>query len=249
MRRKTVPQYAWPAERSRYVLYNSNYSGSIARQEYKHLPRIQFSKPKPPQQHRDWFDYGHGLVLALTFLAALAAAIFTARQAYLANKQLTAARDALKVSEETAKRQLRAYMFFVSASITPDAGNPSYYIASIDIKNWGQTPAYNVYSWINAAVIEYPLRSNLVMANPGDENSDVGPGAGFRMEQVIQPTLSDQDLLDIRSGRKQIYVWGTIRYTDAFDQPHHTDFRLRSDREVGPKSWQVRTINVGRNAD
>jgi hypothetical protein len=213
------------------------------------LSRIDHGKPRPPQQHRDWFDYAHGGILLLTFLAALAAAIFTARQAYLANKQLTAARDALKISEETAKRQLRAYMFYVGAGISQDAGNPTAYIASIDIKNWGQTPAFNVYSWINAAVGEYPLRSNLVMATPADENSDVGPGAGFRMEYIIQPTLTDQDLNDIRSGGKRIYVWGTIRYTDTFNQPHYTEFRLRSDRQVGPGSWQLRTVNVGRNAD
>jgi hypothetical protein len=68
------------------------------------------SKPRPPTYHRDRFDYAQGIIIGLTFLAAVAAAFFTARQAYLGNKQLKTARDALALSEENGMRQLRAYV-------------------------------------------------------------------------------------------------------------------------------------------
>ena len=70
-------------------------------------PEPPISSSDPQNEGRDWHDIASLVVWGATLLAAVVAAFFTGRQAYLANKQLRVARDGLEISRDIEKRSLR----------------------------------------------------------------------------------------------------------------------------------------------
>src|SRR6267154_3828350 len=102
----------------------------------------------PSEDGRDWHDVASLLVWGATLLAAVAAAFFTGRQAYLTNKQLRVARDVLSVTQDTEYRQLRAYVGTIPGGIE-NFGDPARQRFTITAKNFGDTPAYDVGSLVS----------------------------------------------------------------------------------------------------
>jgi hypothetical protein len=189
------------------------------------------SKPKPPKQHRDWFDYAGGLALSLTFVAASAAAIFTGRQAYLASEQLSAAREALKVSQDTEIRQLRPYLSVTMGvpTSTPIRGNGIKVQSELQLKVFGQTPAASVNPKWALEVLDSTLPDGFVFGNLSEQNESAILWPGEPLPTFsISHDISRQEVDHISAGKKRVYVFGTVFYSDSFSERRWTNFCFQS---------------------
>jgi hypothetical protein len=102
------------------------------------------------------------------------------------------------------------------------------FIAHIEIRNFGQTPAYDLTSWV-AETIDVPG------ANPFDkiEVPSALPAAGIAYPHAgihlnVGRQISTEDKEALRKREKIFFVWGVIGYTDAFKKRHHFKFRMVS---------------------
>lgn len=148
--------------------------------------------------------------------------------------------------KDSAERQLRAYVLPdngtiinianpvpifpgqvfppTGAEITNVACGP---IAHIQIKNTGQTPAFNVENWGNICIRECPLVATLPgKVGPNPIRSTLGSGIISTKTLFHNPVLTAKEIADLRAGTAAIYVYGEIHYKDIFNQPHSTKFSL-----------------------
>ena len=166
---------------------------------------------------------------------ALAALIWTLLQT---EKTLGEARRSNEISEETARRQLRAYVMAKSFRIDGlvPGGRPTIVY---EIINVGQTPAYDVYHSAKVFVglslegmstekVHFagkpPImsRATLGVKTSGESSFDAFPPNSFTDELCQQ----------IIAGQIVVGVFGAISYRDIFKRRHITTFKkmLRPDR-------------------
>jgi hypothetical protein len=155
-----------------------------------------------------------------------------------AQRQSTEMRDSLAVAREsaeaaeatanvmmdTAQRQLRAYVSVDSASRLDDIdGRPVF---EVRLVNAGQTPAYQVVSWIGIAFREYLLTSPLVRpeANEQAPRSSVGPKALFFSRIVGRTALTAEHQALLDQHERVIYVHGGVTYKDTFGFDRHLNY-------------------------
>lgn len=136
-------------------------------------------------------------------------------------------RETLTNQKETTERQLRAYVFLGPPRKSPDFVGTPQVSGMLTIKNSGLTPAYNLTHWQRVEFLDFPntpesdfLRKNARPAAPTVVNPGVDIGAPF-----IGPVLSDDQRQMVRAGSKALYIFGEIRYVDAFKKPHISKFR------------------------
>jgi hypothetical protein len=157
----------------------------------------------------------------------------------VAKIQAETARATLATMQDTAQRQLRAYIR-LNTNNTPSITG-EFLVHSL-IENSGQTPAYDVQSWTFVEVFANPLpEGHQFHAAP-----EVIPGTRF----VVNPDsvhstwsprngnvpLTDEDIAAITDEYLTLYYWGEVRYRDAFNASHWSRFRL---------SWTNRPIYGG----
>jgi hypothetical protein len=135
------------------------------------------------------------------------------------------------------RRQLRAYVFNTQSGI--------HYLdqplsqVHVVIKNSGQTPAYKLSDWMAIKLTKFPPTEPLtLLLPPADESvvkseSDFGPGDAFNKVQEIR--LSDETKAALRAGTMAIYVYGEIRYRDAFKRRRYTKYRLMYGGDAGAR--------------
>ena len=138
-------------------------------------------------------------------------------------------------AEDTARRQLRAYISVDYEQVRDINGNPKPNVIGLAIKNCGQTPAHAVSHWTMSGVVDFPLRPGGVLPPPGIPDP-------AKVKTVLHPTmhrtvllpfsLSDESKEQIRSGKFAFYVWGEVNYLDAFDHPRKTRFCFFLNKEA-----------------
>jgi hypothetical protein len=96
------------------------------------------------------------------------------------------------------------------------------------LRNFGQTPAYDLTVESNAAI-------DVPEAVPFNDLQGPVKAAGasiaFRDAGVhvnVGWPISEEDKIALYNRKKIIFFWGTARYRDAFDKWHHFTFRLIS---------------------
>ena len=157
---------------------------------------------------------------ALTALSGVAVAFFTATMWWTTRRMWKANILQLRHSEDTAQRQLRAYIFVIKGIVqNVEAGKRAEVV--IHIKNTGQTPAYDLQSWAAVDADDLP-RLKPFFSNWGFETSGrkspVGPGeASTVFLETLNPVLPDT-ITRMKSKRRAIWAYGQIRYRDAFNQ-------------------------------
>jgi hypothetical protein len=150
-----------------------------------------------------------------------------------------ATRNLITGSAETSERQLRAYVTLVGGQMRIVNLNTGSLGVSIDIelRNSGQTPAYNFTTWVRPPQV---LDKDAVPFGPPADVSErtgssiVGSAANVTINYTIP--LTEQEA--INSGSKRIFVWGGADYTDAFGVPRYFRFRSASGPPVGGPNWQ-----------
>lgn len=180
------------------------------------LPAITTSR-----DNFDWAIWGANLVLAPIGLIGACIAIATLRRI---ERQAKTAEDTLQLMNETAIRQLRAYISVDGASLRTKEANKIE--ASVTFKNCGQTPAYRVEPWISLRFEEHPLQIELPPP-PADyaiTKNTVGPQGAVTLTARIE-LLKMTDMI-LGTPACTAFVYGCVTYKDAFDKTRHTRLRL-----------------------
>lgn len=153
-------------------------------------------------------------------------------------------RRLVRGAEDTARRQLRAYICLEEGRIEPH-GNEGYCDVIFTLKNSGQTPAYNVETWQITRIVDL-AEPPYVIRTP-DKWGMVGPGAGIGCKLLHNP-LTPADRSDIKLEKKTVIVWGQVTYKDAFGQERYTNFChiLGSETQHG---WRLMPAKQGNDAD
>lgn len=164
--------------------------------------------------------------------------------AQAAKDSAEATKKAVELSDRNSEHQLRAYVFLVGGSVILDGNKLS---AVIDLKNTGQTPAY-----------DFIVRTRLQTTEPGkpieitplDKTAEtfpaiVAPGGVVnpRSDLVIPPE-NTAAIPAFKEGRSIIYYIGEAEYRDAFGKIWILDFRLRSFGFDG-RQWVMQPAETG----
>lgn len=154
------------------------------------------------------------------------------RQIGIMERQTKAMEDAAHATEksvelaaDSAQRQLRAYVC-VSSALVKFYG--SMFEAQVHIKNSGPTPAYDVRQWIHVWIEGYPLKIVLPEAPEGFKmSSSIIPPSGTSImicgrdaQTIIPPNVT------LGSPQATVYIYGEIRYLDAFRIERKTRYRM-----------------------
>lgn len=155
----------------------------------------------------------------------LVAAIATVFIAVYTIVLAVATRKLVVDNEESAKRQLRAYISVDTKDVLTPAGVADQTRVGIIICNCGQTPAHDLSIWMSIGVGAYPL--NKEPPPPPKPHVKVKtvlhPGKD-RMAAIACPILSEAVRNEVISGAKAIYLWGNITYKDVFGDDQVTSF-------------------------
>jgi hypothetical protein len=208
------------------------------------------SRPIPPQKHRDVIDHISNIIFVLTFFAALAAAAFTARQAYLANKQLVVARNTFRVTQDTEKRQLRAHVTIFEFMVTGGFAVNQQIIWRAKMRNFGPTPAYHVgvKGFIEVAA-RSPVRAYLIKdyrAQTLETSYTVYPGRDEEIYPSDVHILDEEALKKFQAGQVVYLYYGTVYYADIFGDKWATDYCFALDyAAITNQKWFACTNHHG----
>jgi hypothetical protein len=194
---------------------------------------ISYSYPSgvPTEATEFWTIAGYHLKITDALIAAFTGGLFVAT-CFLFN----ATKNLVRGAEQTAERQLRAYVMIDNAQIEGvRVGDiPS---AKLIIKNSGQTPAYNVTHWCSVGYGAYPFTGIV----PGGEDEDVAlPPRPLAPGGLISTWADETRRLDAATMNAllykshAVYVVGQIRYEDAFGHRRETDFLLLAGGPIPP---------------
>lgn len=136
----------------------------------------------------------------------------------------------VEISRDAEQRQLRAYVFIGPPRQAPEFGDGTIPIRGLlSLKNGGQTPAYNLTDWSVVVVSGYPRPSasdftfvDDRLLSPRVLNPQTDMGLVFHQTTP----LTTNELTEFKAGSKAIYVYGEIKYMDAFKVPHISRYRL-----------------------
>jgi hypothetical protein len=138
-------------------------------------------------------------------------------------------------AEDTAKRQLRAYVFPSDCSLlegsllTPPqphrANEPAIAMA---FRNSGNTPAKNAISWAAMAVIDINNEHSLIVPKLEVQFSiTLAPNGIFTKTLWFGRALTSSEIEDVQAGIKGIYLYGRVEYLDCFGEQRFSNFRVR----------------------
>jgi hypothetical protein len=230
--------------------------------------KIEKGEEEKAKQDRRLADYTEFLFFATLFLGVATAGLVVvaysqmreSRQSIDATVQLAKAAvehanhadRAIRVSEDAAKRQLRAYVLVGQATILdPDGPNPRLHIRFI---NSGQTPAYDVIAL--ATVGAFNPQDPRIFPLPAidRQSSKSFLGAGSIASKIVSLTgiLNGNAMLLLRAGTEHIlYAWGEIQYMDIFkEEIRHSRFRLSIGGSLGWPETNLMVVSPeGNEAD
>lgn len=145
-----------------------------------------------------------------------------------------AMRKANELAEDTAKRQLRAYVGVQSITIENVVMGlkPSAHIIA---KNFGQTPA-DKFDLISYLALWPPDSENFLVVPSDAEHSysTLAPGTVSNAYPKLAEVMTPELLTLYGSGAVRIFAFGEIRYEDAFGDPRVTHFRCYMDKDCKP---------------
>ena len=133
----------------------------------------------------------------------------------------------------TAKRQLRAYVFASLADgekmFLDEDGRLS---APLIIKNYGQTPAHNLKCSVFIGPYKIPLAEALDPPNYINGSTGcIAPGQMFRHYPTVLRVLTEPEIKGITSRKYGMFIWGYLEYVDVFKSIQKVQFRMVSTGE------------------
>jgi len=174
----------------------------------------------------------------------------------VAQRAAKATEDSNRIASETAESQLKAYVVIQSDSgmtyLPPEEpDDKDLFIASVHVKNTGQTPAYKVDSISGALQAPLDYNGPFDYTLPGVTTDRIvmaaGPGRDWTIEVSYEPNAQDFEL--IKKGDQTIFVFGTIKYVDAFGKKRCTNFRYRLGDLIEGNDYNLTFEAEGNDAD
>jgi hypothetical protein len=151
--------------------------------------------------------------------------------------QAETARATLQTMQNTAERQLRAYVFAEAGPLQRGANGVWRY--TIHFRNSGQTPAYDVTQYSKADIFDEPVpEDKFVVDRRMDGVNSRAPLPPNQRDPVNTSNtfnVSAAEFADIKAGRKAFYVWGEINFRDAFKINRTVRFRFLHNKDSGPQ--------------
>jgi hypothetical protein len=144
-----------------------------------------------------------------------------------AQQSATATTASVKLAGQTAKRQLRAYVFVDSARFEPPPAPNSPWYIRVTLRNFGQTPAYSVVVKCEKEIcatkdenIIPPFSTNVAVHPP----AIMPPGHPHLALLVCEELCNYQAWNSLVQAGKNAYIWGHVDYIDAFAKRRFTTF-------------------------
>lgn len=148
-----------------------------------------------------------------------------------------AARHSNEIAQDTAERELRAYVSIAGVARVNDPGDvegPGFAVL-VDVKNDGKTPAYDVFQWAKIEVREFPLRERFGFHCVENPSLSIIPTSGKTMAfPTFKRQLTPLEEQAIFENGKAIYVYGEVAYRDIFGKGRLTQFRFRCNGQGYP---------------
>jgi hypothetical protein len=160
---------------------------------------------------------------AIVAISTALIALFTVILAFATGFLWHATRDLVRGAEDTAARQLRAYVFVTASEITNFKASEAIQCVVV-IKNTGLTPAYKMTAWVSIVASTFP-RTEFPPTDLIPAKTFLGPGGDYRYIVQTGTAMSPEARTMIANGSAAIYVYGEIHYTDAFKIDRFTKFR------------------------
>lgn len=159
-------------------------------------------------------------VISATGTAFIAA--FTVVLAFATGFLYVATRDLVNGVDNTAKRQLRAYL----GAMPPVFGEKFPNAIAVSIKNTGQTPATQIYGHLNWYWVPFGQGLPAEFAFPDFNADDIGsvPTLGAGLEATFDFPISLDQLTREQNKETDLFIYGHIDYTDVFGDRQYTDF-------------------------
>jgi hypothetical protein len=148
---------------------------------------------------------------------------------WLTRRAVKAAQASVDVAQDTAKRQLRAYVIPSAFKIRKVRVGAVAEI-TLELKNTGQTPAYELRALAQAFIAEGGCASQFKarFTSGSDVNTSrgiIGAGGWMRFRVEFNVPVS-QELMDkIQSGELELGVFGVASYRDAFNRRRLITFK------------------------
>jgi hypothetical protein len=196
--------------------------------------------PKPPQQHVAVqqrvvdvaeFDRWTDPISIFTFLLVVVGAT-QAWFLYQTNIGTQKAADAAKASADAVVSQLRAYISMKTKEGIPSRFDPvAGPIVYFDLKNTGQTPAFELTHWIRAAIgpADYDGPFEMGESAPEPAPLTLAPQAVINLG-TTGPAPLGNDAARFAAGQIAAFIFGEIRYRDAFGHQRFYKYRYRLKR-------------------
>lgn len=158
-----------------------------------------------------------------------------------------ATRALVRGAEDTARRQLRAYISINPVEINSTADSEERFTqVTCFLKNHGQTPAREMHYIFDFDVLPNPLVSGFVFPPPTipiHANSTLFPQADMRVWFNFNRLLTTEEFNLVEQDRLRLHIWGSVFYKTAFAQQCQTDFRA----SVGGPAFVANLRAVRRN--
>lgn len=205
---------------------------------------VKYCEQSPQTNHKECATYHIALVAVwqvgklldaiaapLTALATVAIGYFTFTLKASTDRLWIAGEKARKLSENTAKQQLRAYLSIESAISEGEHPYTPEFKAKIIFKNCGQTPAYegairmSIYAYPQHPIIQVSEKIRVIAF-------EMPPGNAITTRPAIYSDkllFSKEAIKGLDKGRVAIYIRGRAEFKDAFGEKRWFNFRLRYD--------------------
>jgi hypothetical protein len=158
--------------------------------------------------------------------ATVALAVVGSLQLFAFILQAKRLKQTINVMKDTTQRQLRAYVCISGGTIKFDRKDAP--VVHVEYKNSGQTPAYDVCGWHHIWITGYPLTEELPEPPKSFTTSQsiIPPGGHAFILIPKDPPVPAQSVHLLGTPEGTIYIYGEIRYRDAFRVNRFTKYRL-----------------------
>jgi hypothetical protein len=146
---------------------------------------------------------------------------------WLATNKLWRAGEVQKLlAEDTAERQLRAYVSVESGLVIKQKGNLRFEFRPVIVNN-GNTPAKDVRIVSNMGIVPPAVPDSFDYSLPfqiGGSVSNVGPKQHRFHSMIWQRKVTIGEMRRVVRGDWIFHLYGTVRYLDVFDKERTTNF-------------------------
>jgi len=180
----------------------------------------QDAEDRKERRANEGWNWRFNFLLVLVGVGQGGVLLFTA---LVSNK----AANAAKVSADAVVSQLRAYISMrIKEGMPPRFDMKTGPWIAFDIKNTGQTPAFELTHWIQAGIGPLDFRGpfNDGSGEVKPQKTTLAPGTEINVvTEGPEPGPGDSEAFI--AGTLAVYVWGEINFRDAFKNPRFHRFR------------------------